>query len=413
MKHGLKNAIALWVLAGGALGCLGTVATPLRTDIRESDGSDAATADAAAGAAQDDGGQSVGVPGSDAAASGEQGSEAGSGTGDPGQDAATGPITYPTEPPFDDTDTALVEKCTRPVVIAVGNALRSVSSFDGKTWDHDVASPTTGDQNENSHRDVIVSRGLIVITGDAGTLTSKDGGATFQVTAQGKNHDGCLVAFNDKIWALGSSGTSSTSDGTTWQTWPSGGTKLPGGLDGASACRSATTGSGKILSIAARTNTWRVFDGTNWFETAFSSDFGSLAWVTFGGGTFALVGDGTGGQFDGLRAAGNGTSWMDATNASSGSSFRFSSVMWTGQEFFATGSFYATRGYVSTNGLDYTAHSMNVALGSAVPFNGGYIGNSVDALYSSSDLTSWTQVYKGTDNSSYMLIKLASGRVLK
>src|SRR5450432_434213 len=114
-------------------------------------------------------------------------------------------VVCPIAPPFDDSDARVVQKCTRPVFVGVGNGQRRIVSYDGHTWEHDEWFPNQlADQNENSHRDVAIANGIIVIAGDAGILVSSDGGATYAVVENGRLHDAGLAFFQGALWVVSS-----------------------------------------------------------------------------------------------------------------------------------------------------------------------------------------------------------------
>src|SRR5450432_2433742 len=179
----------------------------------------------------------------------------------------------PTAPPFDDTDPAVLENCTVPIAVAVGNGLRRAVSLDGQIWSHEVYLPDSSltDQNENSHRDVLIAKGLIVIVGDGGVLVSADKGETFTVSHVGRFHDAGLAYFQGAIWVVSNLGTFATSDGKVWLEWPAD-AMVPGGLPGAFGANAGTVvGGSKLLTVSNRNDHARVFDGTAWTEQTFDS----------------------------------------------------------------------------------------------------------------------------------------------
>ena len=337
--------------------------------------------------------------------------------GSGGADLGGGDVSCPTKPPFDETDAALVEKCTRPVVVGVGNGLRRVASENGQTWDVDEWFPDgMPDQNENSHRDVLVANGIVVIAGDGGLLVSLDGGQTYSTQSSERLHDAGVGFFQGAFWVVSSGGTFSSSDGTNWTTWP-GDTPLPGDLPGKFSADSIATTSSKLVAMSGRDNKYRIFDGATWTEYDFGPELGSLARISFGADRFAIVSwaccDES--MFAGLRAnSSDGVSWNVVTNASPGApDYRFGDLIWDGQQFFATASQYDNRGYTSTDGLDWVPRTMTVSLGTITVLDGVYIGSNGATLYRSTDGTTWTMTHTAVGDDNWGFTRLASGRVLQ
>jgi len=329
----------------------------------------------------------------------------------------SGPVTCPTSPPYDESDQALLAACTRPVVVGVGNGLRRTSSYDGQSWQYDVWFPNSdADQNENSHRDVAIGNGLIVIVGDAGILVSADGGATYSNPNTARMHVSTVTFFKGAFWVVSSEGTFSSSDGVTWMAWAD--TSLPGNLPGAYSGRASATDGQRLLAIDSIDNSYRVFDGSSWVEHALSSSYGSLGTVGYGGGLFVMLGDNCCDttMYAGLRAASHdgGQTFTLVTNASPGASdLRFGdAITWTGAAFFATGSEYDTRGYDSTDGLVWSQHQMNVAIGALAEFQGAIIGSKGNVLYRSTDETNWTATHTAVGDAQWGFTRIATGHVL-
>jgi hypothetical protein len=313
-----------------------------------------------------------------------------------------------------------VSACTVPIAVAVGNGLRRASTRDGMTWDHDVYLPDTGaDQNENSHRDVLVARGLVFVVGDGGLLVSSDGGETYAIAKAGRFHDSALVYFQGMVWAITNLGTLSTTDGKTWNETAAS-AMLPGNVPGAFGATggAAVSGGAKLLAVSGRNTSARVFDGATWSEHAFDATaYGSLGSAAFGGGRFAIVGqaccDKTG--FAGLRATSpDGLAWNVLTNATAGAAatLRFGSVIWDGTRFFATASQYDKRSYTSSDGLAWTIAQTNLGVGAVTRFQGAYFGASAALIYRSPDGATWSLVHTGIGDAKWGYTALASGVVL-
>jgi hypothetical protein len=352
-------------------------------------------------------------------AAGGAGSAATGGVGATGGQSG-GAGACPAAPPIDDSNAALVSACTVPVAVAVGNGLRRASTHDGVTWDHDVYLPDAGaDQNENSHRDVLIARGLIFVVGDGGLLVSSDGGETFPIAKPGRFHDSALVYFQGAVWAITNLGTFSTSDGKTWNETAAG-AMLPGNVPGPFSATggAAVSGGSKLLAVSGRNTSARVFDGTTWSEHVFDATaYGSLVSAAFGNGRFAIVGgaccDKTG--FSGLRATSpDGVAWTALTNATAGAAatLRFGSIIWDGTRFFATASQYDKRSYTSTDGLAWTIAQTNVGVGPVTQFRSAYVGANAALIYRSTDGNTWSMVHTGIGDAKWGYSALSSGVVL-
>lgn len=307
----------------------------------------------------------------------------------------------PRAAPFDDADPAL-EACTRPVLVFVGNAQRRTVSYDGDTWAIDQSFPDGGaDQNENSHRDVAVARGVIVIVGDGGILTSWDGGATFTQTDKARHHRSAVGVFRGEFWVLSGLGTFASADGRTWR---------PAGT--AFAAVAAVAAGDRLVAVGGSGNV-RAYDGAAWSDAAIpgAASLSTLAW---GGGRLVTVGDGCCGTQPGagLRAtSADGRAWTVASNASAGTDFRFGQVIWDGVRFVASGSQYDARTYASADGGAWVATRADHGVGALVRFDGTYVGAGAGIIYRSSDAAHWTRTYAGARP--YGLVRGATGRVLR
>ena len=333
------------------------------------------------------------------------------------EDAAVLPLPCPTAPPFDDSDATLVARCTRPVFVGAGNALRRAISYDGMTWLHDDAFPDQGqDQNENSHRDVLVRNGIIIIVGDGGILVSKDGGATFVVVNAKRLHNSSVGFFKGAFWVVSNVGTFTSLDGSKWTDMPEG-TMVAGGLGAGFGASSIATSPTKLLAVSASDSAYRTVDGSTWTEKSFDSQYLALGRVTHGNGRFAMIGNGCCDQSpgSGLRATSvDGASWTLRTNSTPPSTnFRFGEIIWDGSRYFATGSQYDSRVYTSPDGLTFKAIDIDVGLNSAVFFEGAYVAAGAGTMYRSSDGTTWSATLKPGPSVDFGFARVAAGRVLK
>jgi hypothetical protein len=329
-------------------------------------------------------------------------------TGQPQRDS--GPVTCPTSPPYDESDQALLDACTRPVVVGVGNGLRRIVSYDGQTWQYDVWFPNSAaDQNENSHRDVAIANGLIVIVGDSGILVSADGGATYTNPNTLPMHVSTVSFFKGAFWVISSEGTFSSSDGVTWTEWDN-----PGEFSG----RASATDGQRLVAINSVNNNYRVFDGSNWTTHTLSSSYGSLGTIGYGGGLFVMLGDNCcdTAMYAGLRAASSdgAQTFTLVTNASPGAAdLRFGdAVIWTGAAFFAPAGEFDTHGYDSTDGLVWTAHQMSSAIGAVAQFQGAIVGSKGTTIYRSTDETNWTATHTAVGDAQWGFSRFATGHVL-
>jgi hypothetical protein len=325
-------------------------------------------------------------------------------------------VVCPTAPPFDDTDARIVQKCTRSVFVGVGNGQRRIVSYDGQTWEHDEWFPNQlADQNENSHRDVAIANGIIVIAGDAGILVSSDGGVTYTVVENGRLHDAGMAFYKGAFWIVSSFGTFTSSDGKTWMAWRQG-TQVPGGLPGPFTAGSVAASSSKLIALSGRETAYRVFDGTTWTQHTFGMEYGSLSRIAAGGGRFVIVSQACcdTAMYAGLRATStDGATWNLLTNASLGSAhYRFGDLMWDKTQFFATASQYDAHGYTSTDGLTWQARTMSKAMGAVTALDGSYVGSQGATLYRSADATTWTMTHNAVGDQQWGFTRIASGHVL-
>ena len=366
-----------------------------------------------------DGSDDDATAGDGAVSSGNTGGSAASGPASNSSPASTGAgqVVCPTSPPFDDADAALVAQCTRPVAVAVGNALRRAVSYDGNIWEHEELFPNElADQNENSHRGVAVGHGVIVIVGDGGILVSTDGGATYDQVDDERLHDASVGIFKGAFWVVASTGTYTSADGITWTSWL-GDTMLPGDLKGAYSGGAMAVSDTLLVAMNGRDDSVRTFDGATWKEHPLGEGFGQLSSIAYGGGKFAIVGYGCCDEaaLAGLRAnSDDGIAWTLVTNASPGADdFRFGAVLYDGTRFMATASQYDGRTYFAADGLAWTAQSSSAGIGPVTFFQGTYLGARGAEIDRSTDAATWTMQFQGGGDAGWGFSSIASGRVLK
>lgn len=304
----------------------------------------------------------------------------------------------PAEPPFDESNQALVAECTRPIVVAVGNGLRRALSHDGTTWFGDVWFPGGGDENEQSHRGVAIGNGIIVIVGDGGILTSRDGGLTFVKKDTGRSlHNSAVVFFQNAFWVAGS-GVHTTKDGLTWQSWKDSET-LPGGLRASFGATDAESDLEKAIFV--NRSSYRRFDGNTWTEGPVPN--GSAERITLGNGRFAAVS-----SFGGQSAAStNGTAWSGGMGG-----LRFGDVAWDGSRFFASSSRFDPNGQTSTDGLTWTKYRMSTGIDAVARHDGILVGSNGATLYRSTDGRMWTAPHAAAGDNKWGFTSIRSGRVL-
>lgn len=316
---------------------------------------------------------------------------------------AIGGGTCPAAAPFDESDQDLVARCTRPLVAAVGNGLRRAFSYDGQAWFGDVWFPGSGDdQNEESHRDVAFGNGLVVIVGDGGILTSFDAGLTFVKKDTGRSlHNSAVVFFAGAFWVVGGGGVHTSADGMTWKSWKQD-DALPGGLKASFGASDGTT-DGKI-AVFVSGSTYRIFNGQTWSQGSMGGARGDS--IAYGKDRFAVVS----GFANASGSSPNGTTW---TAGSGDGGLRFDSIVWNGTQFFGSGSQFDTNAQTSTNGLTWTRHKMNNAIGAVTRLGTNYVGANAGTLYRSSDARVWTLPHKAAGDIRWGFTSMTTGQVLK
>lgn len=353
-------------------------------------------------------------------------------------DAAPVAIVCPTAPPFDETNQALVEKCTKPVFVAVGDYSRRAVSNDAVTWT--TSSIKKADVPAGANVDLIaettvtVHGGVIVIVGGNGIFSSHDGGATF-VEAPNVNHPGFElygpgVGFlNGSFWVVADGGTWTSTDGSKWTGWL-GDTKLTGhsttSADGSVVAsfnghgHGVVTGGGKVL-FADDATRYRTFDGTSWFESQIGAYAGWISGVTYGNGQFVATGDTccnyappTAGTLRAVSA--DGITWRTATNDTPGALqvAAFGGVVWDGKRFLATAGPWVPEAYSSADGTTWTKETISGAMGTMTIQSGVYSAISHTSVFRSTDGATWTETLKSTgEEADKWFAGIASGRVLK
>jgi hypothetical protein len=345
----------------------------------------------------------------------------GSSSGAAGQGGA-GPVVCPTAAPFDAEAPGIREQCTRKVYVAAGAAIRRLVAFDTPTdFSHEVLDAQDGThQDEHMITGVAVGKGVIVATGDGGVLTSTDGETWTRITnLPDRIHASRVIFAENRFFVVGSNGTWTSPDAVTW-TGAQNDELLPGNVKASFTGHvgSVAAGAGKVV-FGGDNSALRIFDGTSWSDGKVGNYSGWLSNLAFGAGNFVVTGDACCNAplptSEGLSATSpDGLAWSHiVTNATAGAtSRRFGALLWTGANFYATGTQYGDTGYTSPDGITWTEVKLDHRIGPAVYYEGEYFGSSGSSLYTSADGLKWAVAHQGAD-SDYGFGALAIGRILK
>lgn len=266
-----------------------------------------------------------------------------------------------------------------PMFVAVGYALRRMTSSDGLTW-HEQAAPEHGQDKSYLLRGVAYGRGKIVAVGGSKTsriLVSENHGSDWRDVSVEENFLGDVAYGNDRFVAVGYRGAIHSADGVTWS--------KPVAVGGVS-WRRIEFAAGKFVAIgtpgrAGAAPGWRAtsVDGAAWDVQSIADD-GVPNALAYGGGRFVVVGD------DGLcETSEDGETWRRSPLAGAGS---LTDLVWTGGEFLATDGRAAFR---SADGAEWT--KSDARLPSRTCFGGGrFVGCSAGRFSRSIDATSWKPV---------------------
>jgi hypothetical protein len=381
----------------------------------------------------DDGG-APGIPNGDAGGS----TDGGDGRDSSGGDDATGPVVCPTAPPFDETDTRLVDACTKPVWVAVGDLSRRAVSYDGSTWtDTSIAEadvPDGANTDLLAETTLAIHNGVIVIVGGNGIFSSADGGKSFQEAPNIKHPGfelyGPGVGFlNGSFWIVADGGTWTSTDGKTWTGWLDQ-TKLPGqstlSADGSVVGgfpghgHGVVSAGGKIIFTDDDTR-YRMYDGTSWYESKVGAYSGWASGIAYGNGRYLMIGSTCCNSQPptamGLRATStDGKVWSAITNDTAGALqvSDLNAVLWDGSRFFATAGVWIQEAYASPDGTTWSKASIDSAVGTIARDGNVWVGLAQTNIVRSTDGAAWTKSLTSTgENTQKWFNAIASGRVLK
>jgi len=268
-----------------------------------------------------------------------------------------------------------------PMFVAVGYALRRMTSRDGLTWRHEQAAPEHGQDKNFLLRGVAYGRGRIVAVGGSQTsriLLSEDQGRTWRDVSIQENFLGDVAFGNGRFVAVGYRGATHSADGVSWSKSTA--------VEGVS-WRRIEFAAGKFVAIgspgrAGAARGWRATsaDGSAW-DVQPAADDGVPNDLAYGGGRFVVVGD------DGLcETSGDGVEWRRAAlPAGTGS---LTDLVWTGREFLAGD---GRTAYRSVDGAEWV--KTDVRLPSRTGYGGGrFVGCSSGRFSTSTDGRVWTPV---------------------
>jgi hypothetical protein len=286
------------------------------------------------------------------------------------------PTTKPTEKPTVDANT---EK--GPLFVAVGYALRRLTSSDGIHWQHEQAVPEHADDKAFLLRGVTYGKRRIVAVGGSRIsriLVSESFGREWQDVSIEQNFVSDVAFGNDQFVAVGYQRSLRSSDGYKWL--------APVRL-GEVSWRRIEFGNGRFVAIGASGPSnagigWcgATEDGVQWTQTKVSDEHVPHA-IAFGNGRFVIAGN------HGLRQSSrDGQTWEHRTLGAADETLL--DLIWTGSEFIATGN----RGaYASADGETWQRRELRSP--SRLVFGAGrYVGCSAGRFSHSTDGIRWTPV---------------------
>lgn len=263
-------------------------------------------------------------------------------------------------------------------LVAVGSGGTIITSDDqGATWD----ARTSGTSNQLNA--VCHSGSLYVAVGIAGTIVTSPDGETWNVETSGTSLILNGVAWNGSVFCV------VTAQGNTAFTSPDGATWTSRSTPSATGPMQAITANGSLFVAVGN-------DGSGGGRCITSTD--GITWsypgigvrgegVVFGGGLYVSVG-----TSGGVATSPDAATW---TNRSSGTSFGFIDICWTGSQFIAP----LTLGLrTSPDGITWTGRSFSgtpsiygvVWAGSQLVAVGGKTSPNEAAIQLSADGITWT-----------------------
>jgi photosystem II stability/assembly factor-like uncharacterized protein len=268
-----------------------------------------------------------------------------------------------------------------PMFVAVGYALRRMTSRDGLTWLDEQAAPEHGQDKNYLLRGVAYGQGKIVAVGGSRTsriLVSDDHGRTWRDVSLQENFLSDVAFGNGRFVAVGYRGALHSADGVAWS--------KPTAVGGVS-WRRVEFAAGKFVAIGApgRAGTppgWRAtsVDGEGWDPQPLADD-GVPHALAYGGGRFVVVGE------NGLcETSDDGIEWQRRALPEGAGSL--TDLVWTGREFLASDGRATFR---SADGAEWT--KFDARMPSRSCFGGGrFVGCSAGRFSTSSDARTWTPV---------------------
>ena len=268
-----------------------------------------------------------------------------------------------------------------PMFVAVGYALRRMTSRDGLVWSNEQASPEHGQDKNYLLRGVAYGQGKIVAVGGSRTsriLVSENYGRDWRDVSIEENFLSDVAFGNGRFVAAGYRGALHSADGITWS--------KPTAVGGVS-WRRVEFAAGKFVAIgtpgpAGSAPGWRAtsVDGVRWDPQPLA-DEGVPHALAYGGGRFVVVGD------DGLcETSDDGIRWQRRALPEGAESL--TDLIWTGREFLASDGRAAFR---SADGAVWTKFDARMPSRSCLG-GGRFVGCSAGRLSTSTDARAWTPV---------------------
>lgn len=240
-----------------------------------------------------------------------------------------------------------------PRFAAVGYGGRRAVSYDGTEWVHEQFDVVGGGDDNDLLRGVTHAEGRFIAVGGSSI-------GRFMWTTDGSewgediDQDGWLggVAYGDGVYvAVGGNGRRAVSEnGEDWETVAT---------DYSHAFRAAAFGGGVFVAVGDSGRRMRSADGRSWTHGVTGGS--NLSSVAYGNGYFVAVG------FSGRRVrSADGITWDH--DVSGGESRR---VIFAEGEFLAVG---GTTAYTSSDGAEWTTHTLNRPLELIAYADGIYVG---------------------------------------
>ncbi len=270
---------------------------------------------------------------------------------------------------------------TGPMFVAVGYALRRLTSPDGLTWHHEQAAPEHDQEKNFLLRGVAYGQGRIVAVGGSRTsriLVSESRGREWKDVSVEHNFLGDVAHGNGRFVAVGYQRAITSTDGYSWA--------KPTRL-GEVSWRRIAFGNGLFVAIGASGSSNAPVgaigvspDGLAWQQLTIPDGLVPHA-IEFGRDRFVLVGA------HGLRQSSrDGVHWEPIVRGEQHETLL--DLIWTGSEFIATGGRLA---YSSPDGVTWSRREFRSP--SRTAFGAGrFVGCSAGVFSQSTDGLRWTTV---------------------